>query len=153
MITVLLVHELDVPDCQVLVGLCDDHTNRLKRATWVRIDELVGFSSCMDCEACALIGGQARKRPASSRVGGSLGTAATAASKRTASDVRAGPPVTTVPQPAATSVGFHDCSGSSRCVRIRSIRVVNSTPPVWTSLPNRSVRRAFSNRCSSPRKE
>ena len=55
MITVLLVHQLDVPDCHVLVGLCADHAHRLERAGWVRIDELVGFSSRMDCEACALI--------------------------------------------------------------------------------------------------
>ncbi len=81
-----------------------------------------------------------------------LGTAATTASKRTASDILAGPPVTMVRQPAAFS-RVPRLKGSSRCVRIRSIRVVNSTPPVWTSLPNRSVRRAFSNRRSSPRKE
>jgi len=54
-ISVFLVHETSTPDCRVLVGVCDDHTNRLKRATWVRIDELIGFSSVLDCEACALM--------------------------------------------------------------------------------------------------
>jgi hypothetical protein len=54
-ITVFLVHETSAPTRRVLVGVCDDHTNRLKRATWVQIDELIGFSSVLECEACALM--------------------------------------------------------------------------------------------------
>lgn len=55
MIRVFVVHETSAPARRVLVGVCDDHTKRLKRATWVRIDELIGFSSVLECEACALM--------------------------------------------------------------------------------------------------
>lgn len=55
MTTVVVVHEAAAPEKKGLVALCDEHTAHLRRATWGRIDELVGFSTVMDCEACALI--------------------------------------------------------------------------------------------------
>ena len=53
--TVVVVHETTAPDLRRLVALCAEHVRILKRASWARVDELVGFSSVMDCEACALI--------------------------------------------------------------------------------------------------
>ena len=53
--TVVVVHETAAPDVPRLVALCAEHARILKRASWARVDELVGFSSVMDCEACALI--------------------------------------------------------------------------------------------------
>jgi hypothetical protein len=52
--TVLLVHETRQPSVYVFVALCSEHASVLKRATWVAVDELVGFSSVASCEACAL---------------------------------------------------------------------------------------------------
>ena len=53
--TVLVVHETQAPAVLTLVALCDEHRAMLRRATWCGVDELVGFSSAMACEACALI--------------------------------------------------------------------------------------------------
>jgi hypothetical protein len=53
--TVVVVHETATPDIRCLVALCAAHERILERASWARVDELVGFSSIMDCEACALI--------------------------------------------------------------------------------------------------
>ena len=53
MTTVVVVHATAAPNQPLLVALCDEHTALLHRAA--RIDELVGFSTTMDCEACALI--------------------------------------------------------------------------------------------------
>jgi hypothetical protein len=53
MTTVVVVHATTAPTRPLLVALCDEHTALLHRAA--RIDELVGFSTTMDCEACALI--------------------------------------------------------------------------------------------------
>ena len=53
--TVVVVHETAAPDVRRLVALCDEHVRILERASWARVDELVGFSSVMECEACQLI--------------------------------------------------------------------------------------------------
>ena len=53
MTTVVVVHATAAPNRPLLVALCDEHTTLLHRAA--RIDELVGFSTTMDCEACTLI--------------------------------------------------------------------------------------------------
>jgi hypothetical protein len=45
------------------VALCAEHTGMLKAARWARIEEVVGFSSLMHCEACALIAGHADSEP------------------------------------------------------------------------------------------
>lgn len=50
--TVVVVHATAAPNRRLLVALCDEHTALLQRAA--RIDELVGFSAIVDCEACAL---------------------------------------------------------------------------------------------------
>jgi hypothetical protein len=55
--TVVVVHATAAPDRPILAALCDEHTALLHRAA--RIDELVGFSTVMDCEACALLQGAA----------------------------------------------------------------------------------------------
>ena len=51
--TVVVVHATAAPNRPLLAALCDEHMALLHRAA--RIDELVGFSTRMDCEACALI--------------------------------------------------------------------------------------------------
>jgi hypothetical protein len=58
--TVLVVRELKpATDTCAIVALCSEHTRMLKAARWARIEEVVGFSSLMQCEACALIGDHA----------------------------------------------------------------------------------------------
>jgi hypothetical protein len=53
--TVVVVHETASPTVRRLLALCDEHVTILKRASWGGIDELVGFSTVIDCEACELI--------------------------------------------------------------------------------------------------
>ena len=55
MTTVVAVHETASPAKLCLVALCDEHIVLLHKATWAHIDELVGFSTAMNCEACALM--------------------------------------------------------------------------------------------------
>ncbi len=55
MTTVVVVHETASPSVRRLLALCDEHVTILKRASWGRVDELVGFSTVMDCEACELV--------------------------------------------------------------------------------------------------
>jgi len=53
--TVVVVHETAAPEIRRLVALCDDHLTIVKRATWAAVDEVVGFSSVLACEACDLV--------------------------------------------------------------------------------------------------
>ena len=53
--TILVVHETTTPEVRVLVALCTVHLKRLKRADWAGVDEVVGYSSLLGCEACALM--------------------------------------------------------------------------------------------------
>ena len=55
MTTVVVVHETASPNVRRLLALCDEHVTILKRASWGGVDELVGFSTVMDCEACELV--------------------------------------------------------------------------------------------------
>ena len=64
--TVVVVHHADAPAKQATVTLCDEHLASLREATWAGIDELVGFSAVMECEACALIDGCPAESPADS---------------------------------------------------------------------------------------
>jgi hypothetical protein len=52
--TVFVVHEMRQPSVRALVVLCSEHAAILKRASWAGVDELVGFSTVIDCEACAM---------------------------------------------------------------------------------------------------
>jgi hypothetical protein len=52
--TVVIVHEITAPEVRGLVAVCSEHLRILESASWARVDELVGFSSIMDCEACRL---------------------------------------------------------------------------------------------------
>ena len=52
MTTVVVVHETAAPGVQRLLALCADHAAVLKRVPWAGVDELVGFSTVMECEAC-----------------------------------------------------------------------------------------------------
>ena len=52
---VVVVHEAAAPDVRRLVALCTEHMRILEGASWAGVDELVGFSSVMECEACRLI--------------------------------------------------------------------------------------------------
>jgi hypothetical protein len=53
--TVVIVHDTTAPEVRGLVAVCSEHLKVLERAPWARVEELVGFSSLMDCEACRLI--------------------------------------------------------------------------------------------------
>jgi hypothetical protein len=59
MTTILVVHRTEAPAVLGLIALCDEHTAIVKRATWCGVDEVIGFSSIMACEACALLVGGA----------------------------------------------------------------------------------------------
>ena len=52
--TVFVVHEMRQPSVRALVVLCSEHAAVLKHASWAGVDELVGFSTVIDCEACAM---------------------------------------------------------------------------------------------------
>ena len=54
--TVVVVHETGAPDIRRLFALCAEHLQVLDRAAWARVDEMVGSSAAMQCEACPLIG-------------------------------------------------------------------------------------------------
>jgi len=53
--TVVVVHETDAPYVLRLLALCAEHAAVVKRASWAGVDEVVGFSTVMDCEACGLM--------------------------------------------------------------------------------------------------
>jgi len=53
--TVVVVHETASPTIRRLLALCSEHVAILKRASWGGVDELVGFSTVMDCEACEVV--------------------------------------------------------------------------------------------------
>ncbi len=53
--TIVVVHETTAPDVRRLLALCDDHVAIVKRAAWADVDEVVGFSTVMGCEACQLM--------------------------------------------------------------------------------------------------
>jgi hypothetical protein len=53
--TIVVVHETTAPNVRRLLALCDDHVAIVKRAPWADVDEVVGFSTVMDCEACKLM--------------------------------------------------------------------------------------------------
>ena len=53
--TVVVVHETDAPDVRRLLALYDEHVALIKRARWAGVDEVVGFTSVMECEACDLM--------------------------------------------------------------------------------------------------
>ena len=56
---VVVVREVHTTSACAIVALCAEHTAMLETARWARIEEVVGFSSLMHCEACALIGDRA----------------------------------------------------------------------------------------------
>jgi hypothetical protein len=64
--TVVVVREGHTNSACAIVALCAEHTGMLKGARWARIEEAVGFSSLMQCEACALIADRADSEPAGS---------------------------------------------------------------------------------------
>jgi len=53
--TVVVVHEEAAPEARQLMALCPDHLALLHAAVrWAGIDEVVGTSRVLSCEACAL---------------------------------------------------------------------------------------------------
>ena len=55
MTSVVVVHHVEAPGIQRIVALCADHEAFLRRQPWAKVDELVGFSTVMECEACTLM--------------------------------------------------------------------------------------------------
>ena len=53
--SVVVVREVQATSACAIVALCPEHTGILKTARWALLEEVVGFSSLMRCEACALI--------------------------------------------------------------------------------------------------
>jgi hypothetical protein len=68
--TVVVVCEVHTASACAIVALCAEHTAMLETARWARIEEVVGFSSLMYCEACALILDRANSEPAAGSSGG-----------------------------------------------------------------------------------
>ena len=52
---VVVVREVHTTSACAIVALCAEHTAMLETARWARIEEVVGFSSLMSCEACSLM--------------------------------------------------------------------------------------------------
>jgi hypothetical protein len=52
--SVVLVRETSTASACAVVAPCAEHTATLKTARWARVEEVIGFSSLMDCEACAI---------------------------------------------------------------------------------------------------
>jgi hypothetical protein len=63
--SVVVVGEARTAVACAIVVLCAEHAAMLKAARWARIEEVVGFSSLMPCEACLLIADPADGEPAS----------------------------------------------------------------------------------------
>jgi hypothetical protein len=67
MTSVVVVHHAEAPGIQRMVALCADHEAFLRRQPWAKVDELVGFSTVMECEACALMCQRASDASAATR--------------------------------------------------------------------------------------
>jgi hypothetical protein len=67
--TVVVVREVHTTSACAIVALCAEHTGMLKAARWARIEEVVGYSSLMHCEGCALIADPADSEPAAGSSG------------------------------------------------------------------------------------
>jgi hypothetical protein len=66
---VVVVREVHTTSACAIVALCAEHTAMLETARWARIEEVVGFSSLMDCEACSLMVARANSEPAAAGSG------------------------------------------------------------------------------------
>jgi hypothetical protein len=66
---VVVVREAHTASACAIVALCAEHTKMLENARWARIEEVVGFSSLMSCEACSLMVVRANTEPAAARSG------------------------------------------------------------------------------------
>jgi hypothetical protein len=62
--SVVVVREIQTTSACAIVALCAEHTAMLETARWARIEEVVGFSSLMSCEACSLMVARANSEPA-----------------------------------------------------------------------------------------
>ena len=62
--TVVVVREVHTTSACAILALCAEHTGMLETARWARIEDVVGFSSLMHCEACALIADRDDSEPA-----------------------------------------------------------------------------------------
>ena len=61
--SVVVVREVQTTSACAIVALCAEHTGILKTARWARLEEVVGFSSLMSCEACSLMVARANTEP------------------------------------------------------------------------------------------
>ncbi len=54
--TVVVVHDRAAPEARVLLALCPDDLALLRRDVgWVALDEVIGISSLLPCEACVFL--------------------------------------------------------------------------------------------------
>ena len=72
--TIVVVHAAAAPEARELMALCPDHLVLLQSGVpWAGLDEVVGASSVLPCEACVLLDhevGVCRSRPGhAARVG------------------------------------------------------------------------------------
>jgi hypothetical protein len=62
--TVVVVHDHAAPQARQLMALCPDHLALLQAGIrWAGIDEVIGISHVLACEACAFLEQDVRKVP------------------------------------------------------------------------------------------
>ena len=54
--SIVVVHDEAAPEARQLMALCQDHLALLHVVRWAGVDEVVGTSRMLSCEACALVG-------------------------------------------------------------------------------------------------
>jgi hypothetical protein len=52
---VVVVHETTTPGLRRVLALCPAHVETLEQVPWAALDELVGETRLVACEACALL--------------------------------------------------------------------------------------------------
>jgi len=52
---IVVLHEEGAPEARQLMALCPEHLALLRAIRWVALDEVVGTSRVLRCEACTLL--------------------------------------------------------------------------------------------------
>ena len=53
--TVVVIHDNAAPEVRQLLALCPDHLTLLAGVRWAGVDEVIGTSNLLSCEACVLV--------------------------------------------------------------------------------------------------